>query len=383
MFRISAFFPVIVASIWGITASGQEVAKPADPVLLMPVFSLEAFEVNSVPIKNGPVAKISVAPGDVITAKIMLRNWSPQGQKLRGYQAKIDPAGYTSGSSGWIKPVGHNPGTQNDANAFIDTKDPTFVQRGLGSIPLVDAGAEGYRWLNVLLEPEKGPIAQQDGKKYTCGTLRLQASPDATGTFSIGFMEENLASGLLDEANAPIIPLGFEPLQIEVKSGVKWLRIESSDPPNGAVDARIHKKDETAWKSVVLEFKNDVGEVSPSDFEVMDGSGSPPTISAVEASESQVLITLDRAVRDGTWTTITHKASSSMTRIGRLAGDVDNNGRSDADDLMVLIEGLNGNSKLTSYAADLDGNGTFQTKDALMLIELLNKKRPRQDARIR
>ena len=81
-------------------AAAQDPAKPAGPVLLMPVFSIEAVEVNSVPITGGPVPKITVAPGDVITAQIFIRNWSPQGQKMRAYQAKIDPAGYTSGTSG-------------------------------------------------------------------------------------------------------------------------------------------------------------------------------------------------------------------------------------------------------------------------------------------
>jgi hypothetical protein len=85
-------------------ALGGTIALAQDPVLLMPMFSIEAFEVNSVPIKNGPTAKITVAPGDVITAKILIRNWSPQGQKLRGYQAKMDPAGYKSGTTGTVHP---------------------------------------------------------------------------------------------------------------------------------------------------------------------------------------------------------------------------------------------------------------------------------------
>ncbi len=95
----------------GIVIGGVNAARGEDPVLLMPVFSIEAFEVNSVALKNGPTAKITVAPGDVITAKILVRNWSPQGQKLRAYQAKLDPAGYKSGTAGTVLPVGYSPGT--------------------------------------------------------------------------------------------------------------------------------------------------------------------------------------------------------------------------------------------------------------------------------
>ena len=385
MTRILHF--TVAGMLLGSVSLAQDAAKQGDPVLLMPVFSLEAIEVNGVPIANGPAAKVSVAPGDVITAKIYIRNWSPQGEKLRGFQAKIDPAGYTSGTSGSVKPRGHNPGTQNDANAFIDTKDPHFVHYGQDSIPLVDSGSDGYRWLNVILDPEKAPVAAQDSKKYSCGTVKFQPSADAAGTFTIAFMQENMASGLLDPANTPIVPLGFESLQVEVKPGVKWLRIESSDPPDGAVDGRLVQasggKDDKTWKSILLQFSGEVGEIAASDLEISDGSSSPPKLVKVESNESQVLATLDKPIRSGAWTTIKHKSSGTFTRVGRLAGDVNSSGRCDADDLMVLLGGLNGTQKLPLYSADLNSDESVKADDALRLIDLLTQKRARKEARIR
>ncbi len=361
--------------------------RAEDPVLLMPMFSIEAFEVNSVSIKNGPTGKITVAPGDVIAAKILIRNWSPQGQKMRAYQAKLDPAGFKSGQTGTVQPVGHTPGTNNDANAFIDLKDPTFVHKELASIPLVDSASEGYRWLNVLLELEQSPVSAQDSRKYSCGAMKLQASPDAAGTFKISLVEEGGASGLLDPANEPIVPQGYEPLLVEVKAGVKWLKIDSSDPPDGAVDGRIvllsaGKKD-SAWNTVMLQFNGDVGEVTTDDFEVRDGSKAPPRITNVEVSGSQVLIALGQGIRSGAWTTIKHKGSGSFTRIGRLSGDVSNDGRSDADDLMILIRGLNGGTNLPLYRADLDADGSVGARDALQLIDLLTQKRTANQSRLR
>ncbi len=362
------------------------IALAEDPVLFMPVFSVEGVEVNSMPITNGPAAKLTVAPGDVITAKIFLRNWSPEGQRLRGYQAKMDPEGYKSGTSGTLQPVGHNPGTNNDANAFIDTKDPMFVHKGLGSIPLVDTASDGYRWLNVLLETNESPLSAQDGKKYSCGTVKLQASADATGTFKIRLMETDGVSGLLDPANQPIVPVGFEPLMVEVKPGVKWLRIDSSDPPNGAVDGRIilssAGKLNPIWKTVMLQFNTEVGEASAADFEVDDGSKSPPKITNVEISGSEVLLTLDQGIRTGAWTTIKHKRSGSFTRIGRLAGDVNGDGKANTDDLMVLIRSLNGES-LPLYRGDLDSDGKVTSRDTLQLINLLTQKRTAGDSRLR
>ena len=370
-------------AMWGMPG----ISRAEDPVLLMPVFSIEAYEVNSVSIANGPTTKITVGPGDVITAKIMIRNWSPNGQKLRAYQAKLDPAGFSSGTTGKVLPAGFSPGTNNDANAFLDVKDPAYVHKDLASIPIVDSSSEGYRWLNVLLDQETAPVSAQDNKKYYCGTVKLQPTEDAEGTFKIGLMEENMASGLLDPANEPIVPLGFEPLLVEVKPGVRWLKIESSDPPNGAVDGRIQLstagKNDPVWNTVILQFNADVGNVAASDFEVNDGSTSPPKITGVESSGSQVLLTLDQGIRSGVWTTIKHKGSDSFTRIGRLSGDVSNDGRTNADDLMVLIQGLNRGAKLPLYQGDLDSDGKVSSRDALRMIDLLTQKRTASQSRLR
>jgi len=356
------------------------VVRAQERVAFMPVYSVEAVAVNSVSIGKAPVGTVAVAPGDVITVKLLLRNWSPSGQKLRAYQVQLDPAGFESGTSGAIKPVGHNPGNANDANAFIDMNDPDFVHKGLQSIPLTDSAAAGYRWLDVLINGDQGPVSAQDNKKFYCGTVRLQASPDASGTFKIAVVEEPATSGLLDPGNEPILPVGYEALTVEVRPGIRWLRIESSDPPNGAIDGRITLssagKSDPAWKTVKLVFNSDAAGLTAQDFTVEDGSSSPPQMTGIRANGSEVIITLDRGIRSGVWTTITHKASGSFSRIGRLPGDASNDGRADADDLMVLIRGLNGAENLPLYRSDLDNNGVLDAHDVLRVIDLLTDKHP-------
>jgi len=369
-------FGCAVAMIAGVTnrVFGQE------RIALMPVYSVEAFRVNSVPVSGGSVGSVTVAPGDVITAKILIRNWSPSGQKLRSYQAQLDPAGYSSGTSGSVKPAGHDPGVANDANAFVDLKDPDFVHKGLQSIPICDTASDGYRWLNVLLNAEEGPVSEQDGKKHVCGTLMLQASPDAAGTFTIGFVEEPMTSGLLDPGNQLILPIGYEPLTVEVRPGVRWLRIETSDPPTGAIDGRLMissaGKSDAAWKTIKLVFNSDAAGLTAEDLLVEDGTSSPPKITGMESKGTDVTITMDRGIRANAWTTITHKASGTFTRIGRLPGDASNDGRADGDDLMVLIRGLNGAENLPPYRGDLDGSGKLDARDALRVIDLLTQKHP-------
>ena len=133
----------------------------------------------------------------------------------------------------------------------------------------------------------------------------------------------------------------------------------------------------------MLQFNADVGDATAADFEVQDGSKSPPKITKAETSGSQVLITLDQGIRIGSWTTIKHKGSGSFTRIGRLSGDVSNDGRTDSDDLMVLIRGLNGATSLPLYQGDLDADGSVGARDALQMIDLLTQKRTANQSRLR
>ncbi len=375
MIREIAMAFIIIACL-----SATAAAQSEDRILLMPVFSLEAVEVNTVPVPKESSAKVTVAPGDVIVAKVKIRNWSPNGQKLRGFQAQMDPIGYRSGTAGTVQPVGFEPGTNNEANAFIDTNDPDYVHKGLASIPLTDAASESYRWLNVLLEAEEGPVSNQDSVKYNCATLRLKASADASGTFTIGFVEEPSTTGLLDPGNNLIIPIGYEPLVVEIKADAKWFRIETSDPPSGAIDGRIIMtptgKNDPAWKSIKLYFNGPAANLSASDFVVEDGSSSPPKIIDVKIIGPEATLMLDRGIRPGTWTVFMHKASGSSTRIGRLAGDASNDGRADADDLMVLLRGLNGAAVLSDFQADLNADGEKNARDVLRLIDLLTDGHP-------
>ena len=363
-----------------IAALAAGAADAQTPKIPMPTYSVAASAVNDVQVPGGTVSHVAVAPGDVITAKIMVRDWSPQGQKLRAYQVKIDSAGYTSGTSGTVQPVGYKQAADNEANAFIDKTDSTYVHKGLESIPLVDTASEGYRWLTVLLNAEEGPVSPQDGTKFSCGTVRLQASTDAAGTFKIGLVDHSGASGLLDPASLPIEPLAFEPLTVEIRLDARWLRIEGSEPASGSIDGRIiltpAGRSGRAWDQVKLRFNGDATGLGADDFVADDGSTSPPGIVSVSADGSQAVVRFDRGIRPNAWTTVTHKASGSSVRLGLLPGDVNNDGRRDADDLVVLIQNINGGSSLSLVRCDLDGDGTVSSQDVLAVIDLLTSGHP-------
>ena len=69
-----------------------------------PTLSLQAVKINDVPIASSH--SITVNPGDMIEAEIFASDWSPNGEKLSGFQVSIDRASFASGATGHIKPLG-------------------------------------------------------------------------------------------------------------------------------------------------------------------------------------------------------------------------------------------------------------------------------------
>ena len=74
------------------------------------------------------------------------------------------------------------------------------------------------------------------------------------------------------------------------------------------------------------------------------------------------------------WTTITHWPTGAVTRIGYLPADVNNDKLSNANDVLYLINVLNGVIDPTppAYQTDTDRSGAANANDVLRVIDLLN-----------
>jgi len=343
-----------------------------------PTYSLEAVAVNGIPIRSGPTNHVSISHGDVVTGKFYIRDWSPGGEKLRAYQVKMDDASYATGEQGVVQPVDLQMNPEKDPNAFIDDTDPQWVHHGLPTIPLTDTVSLGYRWLSVLLDPFGGPVSAQDGKKFSCGLVKLTPSPNAKGTFTIAMVEDPYVTGLITTDNEQIMPIEYERLTIDLEPTARWRRMLTSDPPDGAVDARNALTSGAAggpWTMIRLTFNGDSDSVTADDLVVQDGSPTPPRIQKVSADGLTLTVQFDRPVRSGAWTTITHKNSSTSTRIGRFPGDVDGDGKTDTRDMLILLDAVNGGRKLPNYRSDIDGNGGLGPGDVLQLLDVIAEGR--------
>ena len=361
---------------FGVALGALTLAAPLEAA----VYSLEAVAVHSFPIPGGPVNRITIAPGDSLTVKIFLRDWSVNGERLRSYQAEIDKDSYSSGDSGTVQPVGflvERAAGEDSEYAYIDRKDPQYVHAGLGGITIADVhNASGYRWLNVLVDLDTGPISPQDGTKYYCGTVHLEASRDAKGVFTIQFVEGPENTGIRDPNNDSLLPVSVEPLVVEVRPGWTRLMIASTVPPDGAVDARepILSSRVRAGdiKPFEITFTGNAAGVSAGDFSIEDGTNKPPKIQGLTAEASRVRFSLDRDLRVGRWTTITYRPTGSAFKLGRLPGDVNNDGVSDSRDILALVETLNKQITLPLYRSDIDRDGKVGPEDVLRVIELIS-----------
>ena len=379
--RVYAQLTVILAA-----GLGANVAHAATPT-----YSLEAAAINMVPLPAGRSDMIIVAPGDVITAKMYLRDFSPDGERLRAYQAELDLTSFSSGSAGTIKPVDFDVAKkeerENKENAFIDEADPMWVHGGLHTIPLTDTRkAPGYRWLTVLLDPKEAPVHPQDGTKFYCGSVHLQVSPDAEGEFTLSFVKDTTVTGLLDEDNKQIAPIDYESLRIEVRSGVVRLNLTLVDPPEGAIDARQRRKGRASgWTRLVFTADTGASTVPAFDFSVSDGTDAPTVVGGVKINGTRITVKLSGAISEGRWTNITYRPNGQRFRLGHLAGDVNNDGSADSADLFALVSAMSARTNLPTYSTDINADGKTTAADISALIDLVapGSQRPATSTRIR
>ncbi len=364
---------------WTCCLTGFFAATAAGQV---PTFSMKLVEINSTPVVGHGTPRMTVAPGDLLTIELLLRDWSPEGEVCAAYQAELDHDSFATGTSGSIKPVAYDVttlrGESNPKNAFIDLTDGRFVHKGEQTVAFADTDTvhPGYRWMSVLFR-NGGPMCAQDGINHYCGTLKAYVSKDAEGTFTYSYTPGPNETGLLKEQGKAVLPVEVEPLILEVVRTGRPAWITASTPTCDAVDARSPRGAKPApWTVIELSFSGDAGAVSGTDFKVDDGTPNPPKITGIESRGKRASLTLDKPINAQAWTHITHTASGTTVRFGRLHGDVDCNGSRNGSDLARLIQTLNRGTGVQAYHCDIDGSGRINAGDVLELIELVASKAP-------
>jgi len=161
----------------------------------------------------------------------------------------------------------------------------------------------------------------------------------------------------------------------------------SSDPPDGAIDAAQPVgpggSAPAGWKVIELTFVGDVPNLTAGDFDVTS-EGLPLDVFSAVPDGSAVTLELAGPIPNGSWTTITHRASGRSVRLGALPGDVDGDGTTSVLDLLRLIDAYKASrdptltclKPLPPYSTDIDRSGALDMNDIIVLIDLLNGAPP-------
>ncbi|MCH8252482.1 MAG: hypothetical protein IID36_08535 [Planctomycetes bacterium] len=153
----------------------------------------------------------------------------------------------------------------------------------------------------------------------------------------------------------------------------------TSEPQCGAIDARQPSapdgSDPAGWDSITMTFDEPPGEMNAEDFAVViSPPGSGPVVTDVTMDGNTATVHFDGFIPTQAWTTITHWPTGAATSIGCLPADVDNNTLSNANDVLFLIDVLNGviDPAPPAYQTDTDRSGATNANDVLRVIDLLN-----------
>ncbi len=154
--------------------------------------------------------------------------------------------------------------------------------------------------------------------------------------------------------------------------------IIASMPPDLAIDARQPSTPQgtlrQGWDEITMTFCGNVSVVGAEDFIVESTFGSGPSVIGVEIiAEDKALITLESAIPLGECTLIKHRPSQTFVRLMHFPADINANHYSGVNDILVLIDNLNGvlNPPLPIWQCDTNRSGQCDPLDILRTIDLL------------
>ena len=178
----------------------------------------------------------------------------------------------------------------------------------------------------------------------------------------------------------------LDDIEIWALEGAPVRHIASSDPADGAIDARQPLDPITleaqGWSSVQLTFDGPVDALTETKFALAESclagecDGVAPGVESVETTGAVVTITLDRPLDPLTWTVVSYVDGneSDVVRLGFLPADADSSFTANANDIVVVVDGIAVGVPLHQY--DIDRSGTVTANDIVVLVDLLNGAAP-------
>ncbi len=368
------------------------------------VLALKAVKRNGAAIV--PTSSLTVEPGDRIEAEILLSGWGtdlPQGVVL--VQATIaGSAGFRSGGNGTMLPCGWDaplyPIACSDSESCpIDYPScaAAACQQCVGSnhepqqcafarpdpphvfcepFPCNDVQMCTLDYRYRVMTDESGlPVP---GIPFYIGTLIVEASANACGTFTIGFVPDQSFIEGWDAGGFVRVYPSLQAMSVQVSSCVPYPI--ACQPEHCNIDARIAYDPNNptiryTTNTLVMQFSESTEGMTRDDFQVIVyGTGALPSISEVMTEGDLITIVLNQRIRPRNWTCIRHKLSDRQCCMGSMPGDVDWSGVLEFADVFELLSNLEVDVQppLRIEQCDTDRSGVCAPGDLPMLIDLVN-----------
>ena len=160
------------------------------------------------------------------------------------------------------------------------------------------------------------------------------------------------------------------------------VHIVSSDPGDGWIDARrptnLDGSGDFGWSAVDVTFDGDASGLTPADFTTSETceagacDGSAPGVTSVDGTGATVTVTLERPIDPVAWTSIALVGGdpTDVIRLGYLPADADASLAANANDILKVVDAVNAGGELYHY--DIDRSGMITANDIVELINLLN-----------
>lgn len=350
-----------------------------------------------------PTNVIQALPGDVVEAELMVSGWGsefPDG--VRAFNIVLQGRkGVASGDNGFVFPKGWNaaiapipcssvedclsdeicqflcvrPGHDPTLGAFLDESRPNYLLQGFLTAAGVNASSLDAVYFGQAIdsagmleqgEPLYAGSLILDVGEFACGSFRFQLAPcEATFLVSLSAHQviyPTMVPLTIQLPECPVLPL-------------------SSDPLNCAIDARIPHppgapQTSLTWQAIDLFFSGNPVGLTTASFRTREvPAGPPPTVASLTPLVGNAIrANFSQTIETTKWTCLEHRASSREICISHLPGDVNEDGLSEADDVMALVEDLRAlpnAPRLPLIRCDMDRSGRCAPVDLLMLTDLL------------
>lgn len=271
-----------------------------------------------------------------------------------------------------------------EASGFIERARADYLFFGKSSGEIVGFSFDGTVDFTGFLNNSLADGAVDNGTRKHLGSLILQASANAAGTFTLAFFKDPNATFVVNANAGTFDDMVYQDLILNFMGGgtPDCADILSANPADCEVDGRQpHDIGNTSPAQGITSIDvtlsapcNNIGALTPAAFSlsVTPAGGTPPTITNVSGAGNTATLTLSGPIPPQKWTCISRTGGANSTCVGFLPGDVNANLAANTADVTAAIGSLTGMVPEPLIGTDTNRSTIHTAEDLVRLLDLFN-----------